>query len=55
MIKKLLVTILSLTSTSLLAHTGHLPNESVHGFLHIEHIIVIATIALVAYLVKSRE
>jgi hypothetical protein len=51
--KKLILTILSLLPTTAFAHSGHLPNETVHGFLHIEHIIALAAIALIAYLVKS--
>ena len=56
--KKLLVSKLSLTlllpvSTSALAHTGHLANESVHGFLHVEHIIMLAAFALIVYLFKT--
>ena len=55
--KKLLVSKLSLTlllsvSTSALAHTGHLSNESVHGFLHVEHIIMLAAAGLLVYLIK---
>ena len=55
--KKLLVFKLSLTlllsvSTSALAHTGHLSNESVHGFLHIEHIIMLVAAGLIVYLIK---
>ena len=47
-----LLTLLLLLSTSALAHTGHLANESVHGFLHVEHIIMLAAVGLIAYLVK---
>ena len=55
--KKLLLSKLSLTlllpvSTSALAHTGHLANESVHGFLHVEHIIMLAAAGLLVYLIK---
>ena len=55
--KKLLVSKLSLTlllpvSTSALAHTGHLSNESVHGFLHVEHIIMLAAAGLLVSLIK---
>jgi hypothetical protein len=46
--KKLLLTVLALTSTSAQAHTGHLFNESVHGFLHAEHVIALAIIGIVA-------
>ena len=35
-----------------LAHTGHLANDSVHGFLPVEHIIAIAAIGLITYLVS---
>ncbi|MCK5003243.1 MAG: hypothetical protein KAJ92_03690 [Gammaproteobacteria bacterium] len=50
--KSLLIFILSLTSSTVLAHSGHLSNESVHGFLHIEHIIVLATFGLIALITK---
>jgi hypothetical protein len=55
--KKSLISTLSLAlllpfSSSALAHTGHLPNESVHGFLHVEHIIMLAAAGLVVYLIK---
>ncbi|MFV9614828.1 MAG: hypothetical protein ACNYZG_02675 [Gammaproteobacteria bacterium] len=58
--KKLLVSNLSLAllllvSTSALAHTGHLSNESVHGFLHIEHIIMLAAFALIVYVFKTKS
>ena len=49
---KLLLVTLFLVSTSTLAHTGHLSNESVHGFLHIEHIVMLAAVALIVYLIK---
>ncbi len=50
--KKLLTTILLLTSTSAQAHSGHLPNESVHSFLHTEHIIMLAAAGLLVYVIK---
>ena len=53
MMKKLLTLILSLTSASALAHSGHLPDESVHGLLHIEHIIGLIVFAFVAYAVAN--
>ncbi len=43
----------SLVSTSVFAHTGHLANESVHGWLHVEHIVAIVTIGLVIYTIKA--
>ena len=49
---KLLLLTLFLFSSSALAHTGHLSSESVHGFLHIEHIIMLAAAGLTAYLAK---
>jgi hypothetical protein len=50
---KLLLITLILVSTSALAHTGHLANDAVHGFLHIEHIIVLAAAGLIAYFLKT--
>jgi len=41
-----------LFSSSAMAHTGHLANESVHGLLHIEHIIALVAIGLGAVVVK---
>ncbi len=55
---KSLLTALSLPAATALfpatalAHTGHLANESVHGFLHVEHIIAIVAIGFIAYLVS---
>ena len=49
---KLLLATLFLVSTSALAHTGHLSNDAVHGFLHIEHIIVLIAAGLIFYLIK---
>lgn len=40
-----------LVSTTALAHSGHLANESMHGFLHVEHITVLSAIAVIACLV----
>lgn len=56
MMKKLLVAAtLLINTTPVLAHTGHLANELAHSFLHIEHIIVITAVALIAYMIKSRQ
>ena len=52
LVSKLSLTLLLLFSTSALAHTGHLSNESVHGFLHVEHIIMLAAAGLIVYLIK---
>ena len=58
LVSKLLLAALSLATTvalfpaTALAHTGHLANETVHGFLHAEHIIAITAIALIAYFVS---
>lgn len=47
---KLIPAILALSATSAIAHPGHLPNETVHGLLHIEHIIALAVAGVIAYL-----
>ena len=56
MLNKILSTLLSLTalssiSTAAIAHTGHMANDTAHGFLHAEHIIMIAAISLSAYVI----
>ena len=51
--KNLIIFILSLNSTTVLAHVGHVSDESVHSFLHVEHIIVLTAIGLIAYLIKQ--
>lgn len=58
MSSKFLLAVLSLivtplVSTTAVAHTGHLSNDFVHGFLHIEHIIALLAIGLAVYLVKE--
>ncbi len=50
--KKLSLATLLLTSTSALAHPGHLSNEAVHGFLHSEHIVMLAAVGLIAYVIN---
>ena len=55
--KNLLTYVLSLmtlllTLTPAFSHTGHLANDSVHGLLHVEHIVVLVTLAAAVYLVK---
>ena len=52
LISTLTLTLLLLVSTSAMAHTGHLSNESVHGLLHVEHIIMVAAAGLIIYLIK---
>ena len=52
LISKLSLTLLLSVSTSALAHSGHLSNESVHSTLHIEHIIMLAAAGLLVYLIK---
>jgi ribose/xylose/arabinose/galactoside ABC-type transport system permease subunit len=49
----LLLMILSLLSTPVLAHPGHLSNDSLHSFLHVEHIIALLAIGLAVFLVKQ--
>ncbi len=53
MTSKLLAVALSLTSTSVMAHTGHMSNEAVHGLLHIEHIIALAAAGVIVFLAYS--
>jgi hypothetical protein len=50
---KLLLIVLPLISTTALAHPGHMTNESVHGFLHVEHIVALAMLGVVAYIVHE--
>ena len=50
--KSIFISILSLIPMPSLAHLGHLPSESMHGFLHVEHIIMFVVIGVVAYIVK---
>ncbi len=55
---KLLMATLSLVATTALfpatalAHSGHLSNDTVHGFLHVEHIIGLVAIGFIAYYVS---
>ena len=44
--------ILALNPTTALAHTGHPHNETVHGFLHAEHLLVLAALGIVMVIVK---
>jgi len=55
--KKILTPLLALTSTSALAHSGHMHGDGFHGLLHVEHISLLIAIALVAgfyYLVQKK-
>ena len=45
----LFLILLTLTSTTVHAHSGHLPGETMHGLLHVEHIILILAIGLIVY------
>ena len=47
--KKIIMATLTLISTSALAHTGHVADESLHSALHSEHLMVLAAIILTAY------
>jgi hypothetical protein len=49
----LLLMITPLVSTPVLAHPGHLTDESVHGFLHIEHIIALLVIGIAVLLIRQ--
>lgn len=50
--KKLFICVTTLFSTNLLAHPGHLPAESVHSLLHIEHITGLITIVAISLFIK---
>jgi len=43
----------ALLATPAMAHPGHLGNDAVHGFLHVEHIIALLAIGMAVYLVKA--
>mgnify|MGYP000471533422 CR=1 FL=1 len=47
-----LLIVLSLSSMTVFAHSGHLSKESIHSFLHVEHIIVLAAFGLVVFALK---
>jgi len=49
----LLLLIMPLVSAPVLAHPGHLGDESVHGFLHTEHIIALLAIGVAVLLMKQ--
>ncbi len=49
-LSKILLVVLALFSTSVLAHSGHLINESVHSQLHVEHIVALSVLGIVAYI-----
>lgn len=51
LMKKILPCILALTTTSALAHPGHITDESLHGFLHVEHIIALAALGVIALII----
>lgn len=51
--KNILILMTVLFSSSAMAHSGHIPNESVHSLLHIEHIVALVTIGIVAVVVKK--
>jgi len=46
----------AMISTNVIAHPGHMADESVHGFLHVEHIVaLIAMIVVAAVIAWSRD
>ena len=49
----LLPATLILTATAASAHSGHMSDSSLHGLLHIEHIITLLAIGVIAYLVTT--
>lgn len=44
--------VLALSSTQVFAHSGHMTNDAVHGLLHVEHIVALAALGVVAYVIK---
>ena len=50
-VKLLLLTLISVP-TAVMAHPGHVVNDNLHGFLHVEHILMIAVVGLTVYLLK---
>jgi len=42
-----------LLATPAMAHPGHLGNDTVHGFLHVEYIIALLALGMAVYLVKE--
>jgi len=51
--KSLVIISMLLSSASAVAHSGHVMDESVHGSLHSEHIVMLVAVAVIAYLVKN--
>ena len=45
----------TLASPAAFAHTGHVVNESVHGLLHVEHIVALAAAGVIALAVYKRR
>ena len=45
--------LLSVASPAAMAHAGHVADESAHGPLHLEHVIVLFIIGVVVYLAKG--
>jgi len=43
----------SLASPTVLAHPGHVADQSLHSLLHIEHVLVLATAAVVSLAVYA--
>ena len=49
---KILLLISALGSPAVMAHAGHVADESVHGVLHLEHLIILLAIGVAVFLVK---
>ena len=47
--------LLSVASSAAMAHAGHVADESAHGPLHLEHVIVLLIIGVVVYLAKGMK
>lgn len=51
--KKMIIVTTALLSSTAFAHSGHIPDNSVHSLLHIEHVIALTAIVVVAFVVKK--
>ena len=47
-LSKALALLPMLAAPAVFAHTGHGINESVHGLLHVEHVVALAAAGLIA-------
>ena len=53
LIGKMLLAISALSSSAVMAHAGHAANESLHGAIHLEHIVTLVAIGVVVFMIKQ--